>query len=910
MNSRDKNFTVDRILKELEPNSHGLKDDRADNSIVNCIINDILSEEKYLNLYNSYVDNSQSNTEIKPGLGADIKTETIPKSEPQDNKNFNNIKLKKHSVEIELKKDSYKPDCTTVNFNKPKLKKSDFSNYSSNNKFIHARTLEDMLEGLSNYNEFNNKKSSEVKPYPKIESDTDDLNLDINNLNDINFSSLLNNSELSNTTEYTNTDNLKSDNKTTVFNNKNFDTSTYNENTNGTQNLNDDLFNKEEVVDKTNNSINFSTVLKKDTYQNIISKFNKSRNSKSKKFAENLEIKESTEDNVIKNHGIKANEINDTDYYSYSQPDDTTNSNNLNKESKILPDYFLDEPLSILKNLKSLKENLYFRLSCLLLLSIISLYYSFCFSFPQLPIFEFMIPQQYPLSYIVFNLAFLLMGAIVSYTTVVDGIIALVKFFPDRDSLVSIAVVSCILQNVIVLFSPSIILSNNFNLYSTIAIFILLFNVIGKIFMVKRAILNHKVVFSDNDKVFLDVETNENLFSELTESIEKMAPILCVNKPIKNVKNFIKKSFGIDKFEKLTKYLAPASIIISFIIAIIGLINSNDIGIFLTLFTASVCMMSPLSTLFSIQLAFLQISKKTSKKNGAILNLLDIDDYGLVNCVTVDAIDLFPSSTVKLQGIETFSGQRIDEAIIDAASIVCQSGSILTGVFMDILLNRKELLKPIESVVYEDNMGISAWVSNKRVLIGTSELLVNHGVKVPSKAYEDKYNSENTKVFYISTCGELTAAFIISIETDQTVLDSLYRLEQSNIYAIVKTIDPIVTVDLLSSIFDVNPDMFKIISSNLHNKFNQCKKNKKNIAGNVLTMDNFVSYSSTLVAAKRMRSTIIINIISIVASMGIGTLLIALSAIIGSISQISIGLFLIYQLIFIIFTYIVIYLRS
>ena len=67
-----------------------------------------------------------------------------------------------------------------------------------------------------------------------------------------------------------------------------------------------------------------------------------------------------------------------------------------------------------------------------------------------------------------------------------------------------------------------------------------------------------------------------------------------------------------------------------------------------------------------------------------------------------------PAQSVVLHGIKTFQGKRVDDAILDAASVVCATNSVLKNVFLTIINQKTSLLLPVSSVQYEDLMLISA----------------------------------------------------------------------------------------------------------------------------------------------------------------------------------------------------------
>lgn len=81
-----------------------------------------------------------------------------------------------------------------------------------------------------------------------------------------------------------------------------------------------------------------------------------------------------------------------------------------------------------------------------------------------------------------------------------------------------------------------------------------------------------------------------------------------------------------------------------------------------------------------------------------------IEDAADVNCILMNATELFPEGSVVLHGIKTFQGTRIDTAIVDAASVICKADSVLRDVFLYIINGRTELLKPVDTVRYEDLM--------------------------------------------------------------------------------------------------------------------------------------------------------------------------------------------------------------
>ena len=66
------------------------------------------------------------------------------------------------------------------------------------------------------------------------------------------------------------------------------------------------------------------------------------------------------------------------------------------------------------------------------------------------------------------------------------------------------------------------------------------------------------------------------------------------------------------------------------------------------------------------------------------------------------------------------------------------------------ILGKRELLPPVENLVYEDKLGLSAWIHGRRVLVGNRDLLINHNVEAPGRESELKYRHDNRQIMYLA----------------------------------------------------------------------------------------------------------------------------------------------------------------
>jgi hypothetical protein len=175
-----------------------------------------------------------------------------------------------------------------------------------------------------------------------------------------------------------------------------------------------------------------------------------------------------------------------------------------------------------------------------------------------------------------------------------------------------------------------------------------------------------------------------------------------------------------------------------------------------------------------------------------------------LDALVVDIADLYPDESMLLHGIKTFSGTHIDDAILSAASLVVRAGGPLSMIFRRIIENKEELLHDVDSLVYEQGMGLSGWVDGRRVFVGNRRLLQNHGVDVPSSDYEARYAKDGRRLVYLSIAGQLSAMFVVSYLPDPEIQDALQDLCRSHVTLLVRSCDPNMTTNDLCTDFDLD----------------------------------------------------------------------------------------------------------
>ncbi|HXK77863.1 MAG TPA: hypothetical protein PKY19_05215 [Oscillospiraceae bacterium] len=466
-------------------------------------------------------------------------------------------------------------------------------------------------------------------------------------------------------------------------------------------------------------------------------------------------------------------------------------------------------------------------------------------------------PFSYTSGSVVFpsaELAVVCIAALICNNAVGSGIIGLLKFRATNDSFAASAVIGAVVLGVSMVIHPENILAGGMNLYFPIAILALFFNTVGKLFSSTRIIRNFKSLTEGEGKHALLPVHNRDLARELTGQTDEV-PRFCCGAKTKFFTGFLELSYRDDATEGIAKTVAPIVFIAALIAAAGSFFFTGDIQTSINGFAAILCIASPLSAMIAGTMPVMRTCRELNKQGTMIAGGYTAETFAEADSVLLDIDELFPNGSIVLHGIKTFAQGRIDEAILDAASVICSTRSTLSGIFINVVQGDRSLLKPVDSIVYEDGMGLSAWVNSKRVLIGNRELMLNHGVDIPSHDYEEKYVGGGRDILYLSNSGELTAMFVLSYRADPEVARSLGLLAKRGIRLVVNCSDPNVTIEKITALYGYPADQIQLLSSKYQAKCSELTKEREKAPAAAVYDGSLRALSDLLASCGSIRAT-------------------------------------------------------
>lgn len=422
------------------------------------------------------------------------------------------------------------------------------------------------------------------------------------------------------------------------------------------------------------------------------------------------------------------------------------------------------------------------------------------------------------------------------YTVLCAGLIiaSLLASFPlfsssargaRKDAFCLVSVLIVLAANVIFLFSPETLLAGRGVLYAPLTALSLFALACARVMRQRRMLYSFEILSSDEEKNGVLVLSDGAVSREMTRGLAmEEAPILAANVSAGFFDGFLTREQQDDPADAAARPLMWISIGLGAALAVLLYLLTRDLYAAVTMISGAAALGFGLLYPLMCELTLRDSRPIFESYESTIPDWTTAANAADVNCILMNATDLFPEGSVILHGIKTFQGTRIDTAIVDAASVVCKADSVLRDVFLYIINDRTELLKPVDTVRYEDLMGLSAWVDEKRVLIGNRDLMVNHSVAVPKRGYEEPYQADGYEVVYLAREGELYAAFILEFTAAEKAAAVLDMMNRRGLCAAVRSVDACITPTLLERVFGVTSEEVKILPARLHELFEERHK--------------------------------------------------------------------------------------
>lgn len=416
-------------------------------------------------------------------------------------------------------------------------------------------------------------------------------------------------------------------------------------------------------------------------------------------------------------------------------------------------------------------------------------------------------------------LLFILMAAslVLNRVAMLSGLSPLVHIKGNSDTAVAVAGAAGMVQIIVSFFCLGDLNGFHVNYYTVIPMLAFFANNVGKLYMVLRVKDNFKFVSSKGQKYASKIYNNESVAMQMMSGTAADRPIIAYQHKTEFPSNFLKISYAPDPSEDLASKLAPittiASIIIAVMYGVVKLSFADALNAFALITTVSV----PVATLLSVNAPVRKLCKTLLSYGSMLSGYPSVKQFCDSTAIMIDANELFPAESISLEGIKTFEDYGIDESLLCGIAILKEAQNPIANAFDSVVAETEETLPEVESVLYEDEIGLVGWIKSERILVGSRTLMEKYSVEVPNMEYEEKYTSQGRQVTYLSRAGRLVAMFVTRYTPDAQLKAEMQRAETNGISFLIRTTDYNVTNDLVAKLYDLFYRSIKVLPTGLGN---------------------------------------------------------------------------------------------
>ncbi len=481
-----------------------------------------------------------------------------------------------------------------------------------------------------------------------------------------------------------------------------------------------------------------------------------------------------------------------------------------------------------------------------------------------------------PAAYGVFNILIIGLSVFLNRTAFLGGLAPLMRFKGNSDTAVSVALIAAGLQTTVSFFTLGDMTSFPVNYYCSVVLLALLANNLGKLIMVTRVKENFKFTTAKGQRYAAKIYNNEDVANKMLSGTASEKSLIAYQHRTGFPSNFLKISYAPDPSEDLASKLAPITSVAAVAIALLyGIVKLNfaDAINTMALITA---LAVPVSTLLAVNLPVRNLCRTLVGYGAMLAGYPSIKQFCDSTALMLDSNELFPPDTIELEGIRTFEDYNVDESLLCGIAILKEAQNPIANAFDSVITDTKEKLPEVESVLYEDELGLVGWINGERILVGSRALMEKYSVEIPSAEDEEHYVNAGSQITYLSRAGRPVAMLVTRYHADPELKNELQRAEANGISFLIRTTDYNITDDLVAKLYRLFYRSIKVLPTGLGNVLKEAQSEVEDSSRSYLiTHGKAAALARAVSGSVRIKSNISLAIVIQLIAVVLGILIAA-----------------------------------
>ncbi len=363
--------------------------------------------------------------------------------------------------------------------------------------------------------------------------------------------------------------------------------------------------------------------------------------------------------------------------------------------------------------------------------------------------------------FVIFNILALVGTVVAAKNYFRSGALSLYYMAPDEDTCLVISAAFVLIHDILsVIFSSKLQLSE-LKMYTSVVVFAAIMRVTCDFFRTKTALGGIKTLIKGDGIQSVQTVAGRNDSVALAQGLSKNGVPKLLYCAETNMDEGI--NTDISAIKKEDKYYSISSVAVigvSLVAGVVFALRNRDLISFVTAFLSCMSITLPVMSDTAASVMSYIENKKLSKIKAAATSYETIREIGKSGAVILDVKDIFVGKVAKFRRVPGAKYSQSDSVVFVAATLK-KAGSVLSDCFDELIEELEITLPEAEDFAYEEKLGYSCWIADRRVLLGNRQMLIEHSIPAPTE-YEEKQYGGKSSVMYLVVEGEIAATFTVS----------------------------------------------------------------------------------------------------------------------------------------------------
>ncbi|MBQ1441091.1 MAG: hypothetical protein IIZ08_04125 [Clostridia bacterium] len=292
----------------------------------------------------------------------------------------------------------------------------------------------------------------------------------------------------------------------------------------------------------------------------------------------------------------------------------------------------------------------------------------------------------------------------------------------------------------------------------------------------------------------------------------------------KHLSNYFFNACREDKSSLMMSGLYPviliASVVAAAIAAVRGIFTDSDpVNVAFSALCSILVIGVPITGMLNLEAPLARLSKRLRRSGALLTGWNAVDKFGGTDAFAINTTDLFPRGSIRVRRSFAINDMEIEEITSIAASVLLGSGGALAEVFGELIRDDARLRQRVDSITYETELGISAWVKDKKVLIGNANMMRLHRVLIPGGGlarldeFEAMRKNECYQMLYVAVNNRLMGVYMLEYKAAMSARNAMLQLIEEGTGIMIYTCDANININLIKSVFGIPPRFISILDN-------------------------------------------------------------------------------------------------